>query len=422
MRGKVVTRMGPFRFAATLALLLALPLAGCIGGDDGTGPTSPTDDNLPAFSKAEAAIAFHDAASSLTSDTGPARMSITFRADALNSTGNEFAEMDGLFDRAKGLVVFSVEGEVAESGSESNPFAKPGEALVLAQVWKTTLFGSTTQLLGLYNESAEPPTNMSDVSGPSTPGGGSGQAFDEGDFLKFLGSPAADGIRSVEPTVHEGKPGMKITFSDTQGSVTVRGEAIVTITPAATRLALVTGTIRDPEAEDRYARDATFRVDFDYDAAATHALEATVERLEVLTYAGNGGGFGGAFGGGAPADTWTIQPSHSSVSVPLAEIEARISESSGFGGDPTAEPALVLALEAGSAENADVKATFTDADGNGKVSAGDSVKLETKNPDKSFTVQLFDEKTGVVLMPGFGLLAGLAALGALAVAGRRARK
>lgn len=414
--------MGATRMLKVLALALLVPLAGCLGGDDGTSdglPTSPTDDDRPAFTKEEAATVFSGAASSLTADDGPTRVAVKFRADAMNASEPEYAEMSGLFDREKGLVVFAIKGQAAE-GMEGNPFATPGSALVLGQVWKTAFFGSSTQIVGTYNESAEPPSNLTDVSGPAMPGSGeSEEGFDEGEFLKFLGNPTASGIANAEPVIHDRKPALKITFSQVEEGATVTGEAVVVMGPPA-RLAYVAGTIKDPDAENGYERDATFRVDVTYEDAATHELESTLERLEVMTFAGNGGGFN-PFGGGEPADTFTVQPSHSAVSIPLADVEARVVEQSGFGGDPNAEPTLVLALEAGSAENADVAVAFTDADADGKVSAGDFLKLDVKNPEKSYTVQLKDEKTGVVLLPGFGLALGLLALAGVALAARRSR-
>ena len=115
-------------------------------------------------------------------------------------------------------------------------------------------------------------------------------------------------------------------------------------------------------------------------------------------------------------------PSRKTGIVPLSEVEAVVRD--GNGGDSERPvPVLTLRLEAGAAENADVRVTFEDVDGDGKVSTGDRLTLVKKTDAASgYSVALRDEATDLYLAPGWSAaaaaLAGLAAAFALARRGR----
>lgn len=415
----------------SLFLALIVPaLAGCVQDSPPAGDAPPTSDGgnggTPpppgSVTKEDAFANFQDAMSSLDSPTdGPKRFAATVQAEAANSTENW--EMRFLVDANEGRMIVHMKGKAPEG-----PGAMMGDEFIGGQIWKTSFFGSAAFLIGTYNESAEPPTNLGDYQGAPGTDGGSFASPEE--FFGMVKQAAKDDLKSERVITHQGKPALELIFERTEGSATIKATIIVWTDPL--RPARFDVTMRDPDAEDDVQRDGRLVVDFSYDADATHPWEPALVRAETMTLLTANdtqsafGGFG-SFGGDSEssAKTFTVQPSKQPGLVPLAEVEARVFESGEQPGQGAA--VLTLPLEQGTAENEDVRVTFQDKDGDGRVSPGDVLTLEPKganSEDESgfgsgYTVGFYDETTKVFLAPGAGLLGALVALAVVAVGLRR---
>lgn len=122
---------------------------------------------------------------------------------------------------------------------------------------------------------------------------------------------------------------------------------------------------------------------------------------------------------GAATDTWTFL---SGGVIPLSDMEVRVLRpaAGANASDPTKGTLLwSVPLAPGTGSRLNVTLTFDDADHDGRVSKGDTLRIDRATADaRSFLVALFDKVSGTYVLPGAGLLALLAGLAVVAAAAR----
>ncbi|HVM46350.1 MAG TPA: hypothetical protein VM582_10485, partial [Candidatus Thermoplasmatota archaeon] len=167
-------------------------------------------------------------------------------------------------------------------------------------------------------------------------------------------------------------------------------------------------------ADDEEFAGALMTMDMRYDDEVSFAVPEELKRALGLRYGSDRPSFFRGFGGGggdAP-ETWTFQVAGG---LALAEIHAEVHAHDADEG----EPLWSMPLAAGSRAQGGLTLTFHDADGDGKVSPGDTLTIERGEDAGDASVSLKDTVTGLRVTPGAGgLLAGLAAVAA-ALASRR---
>lgn len=373
---------------------------------------------------------------------GPAnesRVGMEMTWEAMNGSENGTGTMNALFDEENGLVIMSMRGALA------NPSTGMGggeeiDVLLVGQVHKTSFFGVPPELIGVYNETTEPPEGFTSVDASPDAGAGSGggggqdgSLSDPTGFLQTLSEEPPEGTEyRAQATTYEGRDAIEVrsTYEDENGTVDAR----VIVYEDTSRAALIEGKVQG-QGSSGAAEDARFSVSFTYGDEAEHDQEEGLVRLESMTFTSDDGlgGFSMAGPSEPRFENRTIQPSQNPGMVPLDEVQVHVSPSDpsgGFGGQAddgnATQPVLRLDADEGSASNEDVRVTFEDTDGDGAVSPGDRIVLEDLNTSdgQTFSLTLHDEVTGLNLSPSpglvlFGLAIGLAAVGSRSLRRRR---
>lgn len=405
--------------ARLLALLtvLAVVLAGCAtndapGRNDGdSNPVPPT-----AVSAAEAESMLKRAANATPEK-------ITVRA-ALTRGSQTLLTMNGTFDNATGVAYVEMKGDPSAFPSGAGGNDEPGADAQFAQVLGQGLVIYMTSTGGLYLVNGTAivfPANASQASGliPSP---------SESPFASILEPQAVLGglqaanstVNSVRPTLHRGKPALEVNVSapDPDGGGNL--EALVTLFVNPERIARVEGSA--PRTGDGPAdpfAGARLAVDFYYEGETRVEPTPAAARAMGLAYQSDRTIF--QMDGGPT--TWTFL---SDGGIPLADVEVQVKDmesQAGMGNELAGVAAMPtlwsMPLSAGNRTQDGVTLTFTDADGDGKVSAGDKLRIETPGDAPPPTVVLYDVQTKTYVVPGPALLAALAGIAVAAFLLRR---
>lgn len=392
-------------------LSLSVALAGCANngsgpdGDDGDGNVAPPAQTSPAQAKT-----LLDQAAANPPQKVAAQAAITKGSHTL-------VRINGTFDNATDTQYLQVSGDPQALGGLGGAAGGGSEALEGVIAGGFTIYASPQGSIYLVNGTAIvfPPENASGRAAPGVP------SPSESPFRGFLtpdetlaGLTAANvTVKSVNSTVYRGKPALQLTLSGGD----LGSEPIVTLFTNPVRIARVEGVApSDPESPADPFGGATFTVDFFYDAEARMDVPAAATRAVGLSYVSDASPFGGD--PSAPV-TWTFQ---SSAGIPLAEVEAQVkdlsqadpSDVSSFAAAPTL---WSMKLSEGTKAQESATLTFTDADHDGKVSKGDTLRFE--GGDGGARVVLYDTKTGTYVVPGPALLLALAGVGVAALLLRR---
>lgn len=441
------------------ALLLTVFLAGCATvTDPAAEQPGGGDASIPAPStEGEARQTFVDAFRAITGDAnatqpsdGPDRMSFSVEISDVD-TGRTQASMGFLMDTVDSIMLMSMSGEAftGDTGDPEGAMMMDGifgdDSFVIASYHKTTFFGSTDKLSGFYNESAEPIEDWDDAKDASDPDT-SGDEDEEGgedptdpmSFLEDLQEIPPNASFSFEETTYQGDAALEVHLAYENATGSVDMTVVLLLDPPFEGIedplpARIEATFHDTTAEEDDASNGKMIFEFGYEDGATHEMLAGIERAESLVFT-NTSAMEDAFGGfetGDGADqsdessgeTFTIQPALNAGTVPLTEVEARLVEDArGFEeGNANTSTLLTLPLEDETVEDDQLRLTYTDTDGDGHVSEGDTIRIEElSNETASYRLQLYDEETGLAVTPGMGLWAALGVLALAAVAaGRR---
>lgn len=321
--------------------------------------------------------------------------------------------VDGLDGQSGNFTMFvDAEDEVAIANMETRSGGRGPGTLVVAQVHKTSFMGNEKDgFLGIYNESAEPVDGLEQVD---QPGSRSYSSTGTGSFLSVLNQTEnipPNASLTWELRTYEGKDALSLNI--THENATSKTQLTWILWTDPDRPALVDGRVVDKESD----ATATVRVEFQYGDEATHHLESGLKRLESMTFLNQSQSSATSSGEG-PYKNFTIQPSAHPGRVALEEATAVVKNNTG---EASAEVFLELPLEEGSAQSEEVRLTFDDADGSGTVTPGDEFVMKQRDENVTLLLTVEDEKTGLVLLPAPGSLAGFAALATAALAARARR-
>lgn len=356
----------------------------------------------------------------------PDRFGFSATFSGLGEDGSRTAgSMAFAMDAPANTVVMSIEGDLFDDMGEPdedpffpNPF-EGATGFLFGQVGKTTFFGGLPGLIGLYNESAEPIEGWDDFKesqerGPEDEEGAEDDEADLSDpfeIFEALEDFPEDATIEAHEATFMGEEALELLISWGEGNGTSTLQAVVFTDPA--RPAFFEGTFADPTSDDPMERDGTMRIEFTYGHGADHPRLDDLQRLSSLVFLTVDDM--NPFGMGAQSEgpkEYTIQPSDHGGTVALDDVTLHVQEDQ--------EDVLTLALEAGSAENEKVRATFEDVDGDGSVSEGDTITVEDlSGEDATYSIALEDEETGLMVVPGLALVLLLALSGLVAVSRRR---
>ncbi len=441
-------RVQPSTIAMLCVLLLTSLLAGCATvtdeaadgiGDDAGEDGADADAPRGPTSEAEARRTFQMAMKGLNPGeeadanvSPPDRFAFVFELRA-SEDGEEFtSEMSFFMDNPADIMIMEMSGEAFQDETTSSSGMGMGGVMsdgsfVMARYHKTTFFGSTDSLAAFYNESAEPVDDWDDLEEDAVPSSVGDESDEEQSFsdpmgfLEEMDDPPLDAEVTYRSTTYNGDPAVEIHLSYDNATETVDMTATILLDPPFEGTdgplpAQLEVTFTDKTAGNGTGT-GTLLYTFSYADQADHDLLEPLARAESLTFSDQSsmeGMFGFGSDGQATNRSWTIKPAKNSGSVPLAEVEARLVSQA------TDEPLLAMPLEEGTAETSDLRLTYTDADGDGHVSEGDEILVEElSNETGGYTLQLYDEETGLAVTPGIGLWAALVGVTASALILRR---
>lgn len=432
------------------ALLLTALFAGC-ATDTGpaTQPGSGEDGSVPAPSdETEARQTFQTAMQSLGGDddanvTPPERFAFLFEMEGSEATEEGLGEMSFFIDTPRDILIMEMRGQAFQDdtpGGDGGGMGMGGMmgegSLVMARYHKTTFFGSTESLAAFYNGSAEPVDGWDDLdddlgpSGMDDGGDEDDQVFsDPMGFLEQVDDPPEDAEVTYEMTTYHGDRALEVHLAYENETEQVDLTAILLLDPpfegadgplpARMEVSFTDKTVTDEEGE---MGQGTLLYAFTYADQADHDLIGPLSRVESLTFTDEAAmddmfSFGSGSETSNTTESWTIQPASNTGTVPLDEVEARLTSQA----DPQ-EILLALPLEDGTIEDDRFRLTYTDTDADEHVSEGDTIQVEElSNQTTGYGLQLYDEETGLAVTPGIGLWAALGVLVLAAVAAGRRR-
>lgn len=392
-----------------LVLLAALVVAGCTepgtGGEPG-GSATPDQTPPPQMTNAEAQTTLAAALGAMPEAFGidmkilnGTKEIVTFKGSIDNATGKSYMEIRGDADTLANFTPGQDASEVLKEGF--------------------SLYATPTGSLYLVNTTAYvfPPRNESEDNGAGTPNAADGGPLSS--FLKpsdMLGEfeRAGFNVTSVKPLVYRGKAAVELTVTQTHENVTMTSEITVFTQPR--RLARIEMELpADEEDLGNPLAGARMVSDFYYDGEVTVKAPQSAVRALGLSYENSNSGF---FGGNRDEFTWTFR---NSEGIALNEVEAQVKSQEGqMNGEFSSLPTtFAMLLSDGTKTQGGVTLTFTDADGDGKVSTGDTLRATTSGDEPLPTVVLYDTVTKTHVVPGPGLLAMLALAGLAGLVLRR---
>lgn len=388
-----------------VSLLASLVLAGCAsnGGDAG-GPLASTP------------LTTTEARSLLASagDNMPDRYGMTM---TVTKGSAEVMRMAGAFDNATGEAYMDVTMDPAAFPEMSGGMEGMDALFANGFAVYTTSDGNAY----IINDTVFTfPADDSDSSFvPSPDESPFGEFMDPGSAFGDLGENVT--VHSVTPITHKGKAAAQIvaTVQDEDAEMT---NATIIVYRDPVRLARISGEIPASDDDDDDDPDplagGLATVDLAYDDEVDIAIPQKAKRAIGLRYTSDATGFGG-FGDSDGPTTWTF---NGSAGIALGEVEARVKDPEGMGGEESgvdtlskAETLWSMKLSEGTKTQDGLTLTFDDADGDGKVSPGDTLVIAAGDDAPPPQVVLFDTVTGVHVVPGAGVL--LVALALAAAAG-----
>lgn len=378
-----------------LALLIALVLAGCTDAGTGDGPGG---DATP-----PAAMTAAEARSALAGAVQDMPEAFAMEMKAL-SAGTEVLTIKGSFDNRTGRSYIDLRGDPAtlanlSRGEGAGAILGDGFAIYSTPEGSLYLANGTAFVFPPQNGSeSQPAASASPEHGPL-----GGFLDPENTFSDLTDENVT--VTSVRPLVYRGKPAVELTVQHPDGETTMTSE--VTLFTEPRRLARIETDLPAEEGGENPLAGARLEGDFYYDNEVEVVIPESATRAIGLAYSSDRAPF--SFGGEQDR-TWTFL---NSAGIALAEVEAQVkSTESQTDGDVASLPTVfAMRLSEGTKTQDGVTLTFTDVDGDGKVSKGDTLKAEASEDESLPTVVLYDTKTETYVVPGPGLVATLALAG-----------
>lgn len=395
-----------------MTLLAAALVAGCAAapgeGDDGDGG----DVSPPAqMTNAEA----RDLLASAVED-----MPEVFGVNMSVSSGSrELMTITGSFDNASETTYMEIRGDaeaLSQLGGEDGGMA----SAFLAKGF--TMYSTPEGSLFLVNGTAYtfPPDDEEEGDGPfEVPDESPMGALLAGDeILRSYGNDSDVVVTSVTPTLYRGRPAIEIVATGAEDNETFTAKIVVFTSPR--RIAHIETVL--PADENESAANpfngATMKGDFFYEGEVDLDAPESVVRALALGYTSGSAGF---FGGDGSELRWTFLHDGG---VALDEVEVHVKEASqdSESMDATAQRTLwSMKLSDGTKTQDGVTITFTDADGDSKVSANDTLVASVADDGIMPPIVLYDTVTGLYVVPSAGVVLALLALAGVAVLVARRR-
>lgn len=387
-------------------LLTTLTLAMLVAGCAENGGTPGVDAPLDVPSNADAAALFSTAAGNVP-DTFGLVMTMT-------KGGTELMSAEAVFDQPAEVGYFRIEMDESVTQAASggmDPSMMFGEAGTMA------IYSSPQGSAFIVEDKVilMPP----DDENPMMEGASSGEGFDTlADPEEFLAELESENVTvtSVTATTLRGKPALKLeaNVTDEEGTQPLT----VYLFQEPTRVARIEATMpAEEDEEDSPFVGATMTMDFLYDEEITVEIPEDVARVMGLRYQSDRDPFSGFGDGSGDADTetWSFQVDSA---IALGEVEAQVREGMGDEADD-APPAWTMKLSESPKTVDTMTLTYADADGDGKVSVGDTLTITRGEGTEHLGVSLKDLVSGLRVTPGAGTLLALLGLAAALALGRR---
>lgn len=391
-------------------LLAALALAGCASTDGGDGgnaaPPAP-------MSNAEARTLLTGAIADMPERYG-FNMSLYQGAAAVMT-------FEGMVDNATGTTYFRLTGDadaIANLSGQAGGMGEDEDEQDFSEVFRQGLemYADKTGSVILMNGTAFAfPSNESEpgAANPLSGAAGSFDGFTDSDEL-FEGFDENVTVTSVTPTVYRGKAAMElVVVTQEEEGQNVTSKLVVYTSPR--RIAHLETTIpAEEDGENPFTGE--LRGDFFYDNEVKATPSPTVKRALGLAYKSDATPFGGS---GSGPTTWTFQH-ESGIATSEIEVHVKNGQGNAMDGDLAALPnAWTMKLSDGTKTQDGVTVAFTDADGDKKVSPGDTLAISADEDTELPAILLYDTKTSTYVVPGAGLLLAALAVAAAALLARR---
>lgn len=343
------------------AIAGAVLLAGCAEPATDAGPDAGSAADAALMSNAQAQDLVEQAASALPERYG-------FRFTAVRG-GSELMAAEGTFDNVTGTHHVSVRGSAAVFGG-LRAFA---DGLSVY----TSRDGAVYELAGLAVVQGAGANELEGIVPTAL--------FTPEAVLDELDADIR--VTQVAATAWKGQPATEVSFTASEGNQSIPGKMVVLQSPV--RLVHLEGTL-PPEAG--MMAGAVMAVDLLYDDEVP-AVPAAPQRLVRLAYDIEAVGPG--------TETWTFLAG----ALPLGELSVRVQDASA-GGDMAEAPAVLqLALSDGDASGEGVTLAFDDKDGDGALTAGDTLTITTaSDATVEPRVLLHDSVTGKLVTADFAVV------------------
>lgn len=395
-----------------LFALAAMVLAGCTdagpGGDTGgTIDQSPltTEQGKDLLSRVEA------------SPPEKFGLEATFSKD-----GKDTLTLEGAVDNASGIMLMTIKMDPSFLADAGGGFGEGmAESMAGAFADGLSFYVTKTSVVYMMNGTAFvfPPSESGQNSFTPT---GEQNPFD--DFLtdptQLVGEGLDDNvtIESVTPTMFRGQAAVAIKGTTRQDEG-APANVTITVFREPARLAKIEADLPEDASDgtDPFS-GGRLVMELYYDGDVKLDPSPAIARAAGLRYSSD------AMTGGSDTITWTFQ---AASGIALTEVEAQVKDAGAMGsGDmgPTSlssAPTLwSMSLSEGAMSKDGVTLTFTDADGDGKVSAGDTLQVVTSSDASGVPqVVLYDTVTGTYVVPAPALVLALLALAGVAALLRR---
>lgn len=312
----------------------------------------------------------------------------TFELGGSNARGEELLRVRGAVDGESTYVEFDADPAFAAAASQRDGGADPAAAF----------FGSSFRMhvspdgmvyLADGAALAFPPGHQSAFT--PDPSQTPAAAFTDPEALFAQLAEAGVNVTAVESVTYRDEPALRVEFSFEREDDAGTGTAYVFQEP--TRLAHLTVETQATTADE----PSRFTSEFHYGDDEQLAPSEGVVRALALAYRSDANPFGGAARAedGGRVVTWTFLRSDG---VLASDAELVAYDSAHEGERLVPEDGAVLwrmGLEQGAAEREGANVTFVDADADGLVSAGDTLRVQTPEGAAMPGLVLRDRVTGV---------------------------
>lgn len=375
-----------------LAIAAAVVVAGCAEDPGGGGGPTP--------STTEAASLFAQAAQNMPDEYG-VTMKVTKDAKELMSAEAVFDE-----PREKGYFAIKMDPSFAQQAGEGGmgmSFPEEGFGMYTSPEGSALVMG--------MNVIAMPPGENAFMSRVEDNEGFGALADPDELFGEMKDSNFT--VTNVTATELRGKPALKFdgTFTDEDGAQNVT----IYVFREPTRIARMEMVV--PGDEEQFA-GALMTMDVLYGDEIQAQVPEAVTRAMDLRYQSDRsvfGGFGGSGGDDGP-ETWTFQ---AEGGILLADVAAEVGQSMGGMNEEETPPLWTMKLSESPKSQDGLTLTFSDVDGDGMVSNGDTLTIERGEGAEGLSVSLRDLVTGYRVTPGAGLALVLVALAGAVLLARR---